>query len=412
MTDHLYHRYVDKSILTALSDTPAVFVMGPRQSGKTTLVKSIIDKSWQYITLDDQTQLTIAQNDPIGFIKNLPDRPVAIDEIQRQPNLLLTIKQIIDENRQSGKFLLTGSANALVLPQISDSLAGRVESIMLNTLSENEINQSNPSFLKKILNCQMPETKDIRIRKHIINRIITGCFPEAIKRKNQQRVRSWYKQYINALIQKDIKDIEHIDHPEKISKLLKLTTHYSAKLANFSDIGEKIGLNRITTKKYLGLLEQLFLLKQLPAWHTNNYKRLIKTPKLHLTDTGLICAIRNISTEYLSTNPGELGALLESFVYNELNKQATWFEEDLSFYHYRDKDKNEIDIIIENSANECFAIEVKASATLTQKDFSGLTRFKNIAGQRFKLGILLYDGDHGTAFGDNLFAIPLATLWS
>ena len=233
-----------------------------------------------------------------------------------------------------------------------------------------------------------------------------------MRRNTESRIKAWYKQYINSLIQKDIKEIERIDHPEKMLKLLKLTAYYSAKLVNFSELGDKLSLDNVTVKKYLGLLEQLFLLKPLSAWHTNEYKRLVKTPKLHLVDTGLICAVRDISCDYLRDHPEELGSLLESFVINELQKQAAWIDEDLLFYHYRDKDKLEVDCIIENSRGKCFAVEVKASATLTSKDFQGLKRFKEVAKGNFKLGVLLYDGDHVTSFGDGLFAVPLGALWA
>lgn len=407
-----YERYVTNNIKIALDDTPVVFLMGARQSGKTTLIKSLINQTgWIYINLDDQTQLNIAKADPVAFIRNLNSMHVAIDEIQRLPELLLAIKQSVDDNRSPGRFLLTGSANALVLPKVSDSLAGRVETILLNPLSECEIKNIPPSFLKKLINSEPPVTNIYDSKTYLFERIISGCFPEPIQRKTKGRVRAWYKQYINSLIQKDIKEIEYIDQPDKMLKLLKLTAYYSGKLTNFTEIGNKLDLNRLTIKKYVGLLEQLFLLKQLPAWHSNEYKRLVKTPKLHLNDTGLICAIRNIDVDYLLHHPQEIGSLLETFVINELQKQAAWLEEDVYFYHYRDKDKLEVDCVIENSMGDCFAVEIKASATLTSKDFNGLKRLQAIAKKRFKFGVLLYDGDKTMAFGDKLFALPIAALW-
>lgn len=408
-----YKRYTAKNIETALYDTPVVFLMGARQSGKTTLVNSLINQDgWTYINLDDQTQLAVAQEDPVSFIKNLNAKHIAIDEIQRLPKLLLAIKQSVDENRSPGRFLLTGSANALVLPKVSDSLAGRVETILLNPLSECEIKNIQPSFLKKLINSELPIVKVSEGKSYLLERITYGCFPEPIQRETNRRVRAWYKQYINSLIQKDIKEIEYIDHPDKMLKLLKLTAYYSGKLTNFTEIGHKLGLNRLTVKKYVGLLEQLFLIKKLPAWHSNEYKRLVKTPKLHLSDTGLICAIRDIDDDYLLHHSGELGSLLETFVINELQKQAVWLEQDVTFYHYRDKDQLEVDCIIENSRGDCFAVEVKSSATLTQKAFSGLKRLKNIDKEHIKFGVLLYGGDKTVSFGDNLFAVPIDALWS
>lgn len=412
MNPQHYKRYSSKIVKEALLDTPVVFVMGARQSGKTTLVQSLTNKTWRFINLDNQTQLNLIKEDPIGFIKALTDEHIAIDEIQRLPELLLAIKQSVDSNRKPGRFLLTGSANALVLPKVSDSLAGRIESILLSPLSECEINNTKPSFLSTILNAKAPtKIKNVTDKKYLIQRLVTGCFPEPIQRKTKQRTKAWYKQYIHSLIQKDIKELDHIDHPEKMLKLLKLTAYYSAKLVNFTEIGGKLNLNNETTKKYIQLIEQLFLLKQLPAWHSNEYKRLIKTPKLHLSDTGLACAVRDIDEEYLASHPAEIGPLLETFVIKELQKQAAWLDQDISFYHYRDKDKVEVDCIIENARGDCFAVEVKASATLQPEDFQGLKRFKTITKNRFKIGILLYDGEQTMPFGEGLFAVPISALW-
>jgi len=406
-----YPRYSLSKIQEALLDTPVTFVMGPRQCGKTTLVKTLLNDDWQYINLDDQTQLSIAKADPVGFIRNATASRIAIDEIQRVPELLLAIKQAVDENRVPGRFLLTGSSNALLLPTVSDSLAGRIEAIPLSTLSECEIKNVPPSFLQKLMNQTPPETKHVRIKKELIDRLLTGCYPEPLQRSSERRVMAWYKQYISALVQKDIKEIAQINHPEKMHKLLKMTAYYSGKLVNFTDFGNKLSLDKETIKKYMSLLEYLFLLYKLPAWHSNHAKRIIKTPKLHLTDTGIIASIREIDQSYLLRNPNVMGELLETFVINELKKQSQWLEQELTFYHYRDKDKVEVDCVIESSNGDCYAIEIKAAATLSEKDFTGLKRLQNIAGDRFKIGILLYDGDHTSAFSDRLFSVPLGALW-
>jgi predicted AAA+ superfamily ATPase len=379
-----------------------------------TLITETGADNWTFITLDDQAQFEIARADPVGFIRNLPPTRIALDEVQRLPELFVSIKQAVDELRTPGRFLLTGSANALLLPRLSDSLAGRMESIRLMTLSECEIRGRQPSFLTKLLNQEAPSTQDTRVRDHLLLRLVTGCFPEPLQRSSERRSQAWYQQYLSTLIQRDIRDLTHIDHPDLMAKLLKLTAFYAGKLVNLTELGGKLGLDRLTIKKYMALLEQLFLVEQLPAWHSNEYKRLVKTPKLHSVDTGMMCAARGLNRERLLKQPSDFGLVLESFVYNELRKQAVWIEEPLNFYHYRDKDKVEVevDVIIENAMGDCFAIEVKAAATLSGKDFSGLKRFQSVAGDRFKIGVLLYDGDHTTAFGDNLYAVPVGALWS
>ena len=411
----MYQRYCIANIQEALSDTPVVFIMGPRQTGKTTLVKTLTQTNhanWEYLTFDDQTLFNVAKTDPVSFIRNLPKKNIVLDEIQRLPELFISIKQTVDENRTPGRFLLTGSANALLLPRLSDSLAGRLESVQLPPLSECEIQDRTPSFLTKLLDLTIPTARVTRIHDYLLERIVSGCFPEPIQRGSERRRSAWYQQYTNTLIQRDIRDLEHIDQPRTLHKLLKLTAYYSGRLINLTELGNKLKLSRTTTKKYMALLEQLFLVEQLPAWHTNEYKRLIKTPKLHSIDTGVMCAMRGLSKARLRKQRDEFGVLLETFVYNELRKQALWIEQPLYFYHYRDKDQVEIDVIIENADGDCFAIEIKASATLNTKDFTGLKRFRHIAGERFKLGILLYDGDHTTAFSDQLYAVPIGALWS
>ncbi len=197
-----------------------------------------------------------------------------------------------------------------------------------------------------------------------------------------------------------------------MTKLLKALCLYSGKLINYTELGGKLELHRTTVKKYTSLLEQLFLIENLPAWHTNSYKRLIKTPKIHIADTGIICSTRGLNSDKIKDNPDFLGPLVETFVFNELKKQSSFINEKLNFYHYRDKDGYEVDIVIENSFDEVIGIEVKAAASVNPKDLHGLNKLKEIAGKKFKLGILLYDGDHTSSFGDKLFAVPIASLWS
>lgn len=409
----MFKRFIESNVREALLDTPVVFIMGPRQSGKTTVVKHIIDINWVYITFDDVTQLHLAQSDPIGFIRNLPEgKSIVLDEVQRLPELFVSIKQAVDENRKPGRFLLTGSANALLLPKLSDSLAGRMETVALMTLSEYEFLNRTPSFLNLVLQGKAPQTDEIRIRSYMMKRIVTGSFPEPIQRTKSSRITAWYREYIQTLIQKDIRDLGDITHYDEMMRLLEVMALFSGKLINFTAVGEKVGLNRATVKKYLLLLEQLFLMDTLPAWHTNAYKRLIKTPKVHLLDTGLICALRSIEENKLAEHPELYGALLETFIFNELKKQASFSGERLRFSHYRDKDQVEVDILIENSFDEIIAIEIKAASTITKKDLLGIKKVKEVAKEKFKMGIILYDGDHTTSFGEKLFAVPLASLWA
>ena len=407
----MFPRFSDRLVREALADTPVVFVMGARQVGKTTLVKDLIDDSWEYITFDDMAQAEVARADPVGFVRNLPPKRIALDEVQRVPDTLLAIKQAVDEDRTPGRFLLTGSANALLRPRVSGTLVGRMEAVRLAPLSECEITGRKPTFLDSLLREEAPVSGEVRVRDHLVRRIVTGCFPEPLRRASERRAAAWYRQYVNTLIQRDVADLPGIGHVEAMTRLLRLTAVLSGQLVNLTHVGGRLGLNRVTAKKYLALLEQLFLVERVPAWHAAEFTRLVRTPKLHAADTGMMCAVRGIGRRRLVRSPADLGSLLESFVYNELRKQALWVDEPLAFHHYRDKDKVEVDVVIESASGGCYGIEVKAAASLRAGDFLGLRRLRRVAGSRFRMGVLLYDGDHTTAFGAGLFAVPLGALW-
>ncbi len=407
----MYKRNVRNKIITSLKDTPVVMVAGPRQCGKTTLVKQIMAEDSVYITLDDVNQLAFAKSDPLGFIRNFNNRCVIIDEIQRVPELFLPIKQSIDENRLPGRFLLTGSTNAMALPQVADSLAGRLEVIPLLPLAECEIQGNYSHFLEKILTGKIPETKQIRIREQLINKVLTGGFPEALLRTETNRRISWFNQYILSIVQKDMQDLGQIDHVSIMPRLIQMIANQAGCLVNYTEVSNALGLSRQTVARYLQLLEQLFIFQELPAWNRNDNKRLIRTPKVHLVDSGLLCALRRMNTEKIHRNPEIFGNLVESYVLCELQRLASWHDEPLYFSHYRDKDQTEVDIVLETISGDVIGIEVKSSATLKKDHFQGLQRLKKVAGEKFLMGILLYDGDHSNAFEENLFAAPLGVLW-
>ena len=409
----MYERHSAVAVKTALADTPVVFIMGPRQSGKTTLAKSLIDDAWEYISLDDPQQLELIQADPSGFIRNLEKEHTVLDEIQRMPELFVIIKQSVDENRKPGRFLLTSSANALLRPRLTDTLVGRIETIMLPPLSEGELSGTEPSFLRKVLDCEPPRTREIRVRNHLLQRVVTGCFPAAVQQAgNAARAADWSLQYVNDLATKEVRNFEEIRHPERMIDLLRLISMQTGQLVNYAELGRKLNLNQVTVRKYLALLGQLFLAGKLRGWSLNKGRRLIKAPKMHVADTGLACATRKLTEEKLLQQPKAFGLLAESFAYNELRKQAAWIDGLLSFYHYRDTNGNEVDVIIEDGEGGLFGVEVKSTTSLAPKDRRGLEHFKADAGERFRFGTLLHDGDHTSCFGDRLFAVPMAALWS
>ncbi|MCP4627056.1 MAG: ATP-binding protein [bacterium] len=405
----MYPRFVEQQIKEALGDTRVVLLTGPRQAGKTTLVQRLAGKNMPFFTLDNATTLDAAKRDPVGFIRNL-DRAI-IDEVQRVPELLLAIKENVDNDQRPGRFILTGSANLMTLPRIADSLAGRMEMVRLLPLSQSEIQGVKPTFLDRVLKGEVPAIRTPVLADKLLETVLAGGFPEAIKRKTWNRRQAWHLNYIDALIHRDVKDIAQIDKIQQLHALLQMVSHYNGQLVNYSGIGASLDINHTLTRKYLGILEQLFLIHKLNPWYSNQLKRLTKTPKLHFVDTGLLAALQGISIDKLQTDRQLFGPLLETFVLTELLKLASWSGDRLEFSHCRDKEKNEVDIIIRNRSGFIVGIEVKASATVTTADFKGLHKLAAACKSRFSLGLVLYDHDKIIPFGDRLYAVPVSAIW-
>lgn len=391
----------------AMRDTPVVLINGPRQSGKTTLVKEY-SSSLPYFTLDDDNLLNAVKQDPIGFINQL-DKAI-IDEIQRAPELLRAIKFSIDNNRKAGRFLLTGSANLLALPQIGDSLAGRMEILTLLPLSLSEIERRDNHFLNYAANQSWPHQAPSFNPSEIMVRALTGGYPEMLARQDPKRREAWSKSYIRAIVERDVKDISSIEKLVEMPRLLEVLAEQSGKLTNFTQIGGQLNLDTKTTQKYVGLLETLFLVHQLRPWHDNTLSRILKTPKIYFIDSGLLACLNRTTMGSFATDKTVFGALLETWVYGELLKTMTMTEDPWNIYYYRDKDKVEVDFVLENHARKIIGVEVKASQTVSNQDFRGLRKLATITHNNWLSGIVLYNGNTCLPFGDNLWAIPFSLL--
>jgi predicted AAA+ superfamily ATPase len=407
---HFIQRFSSEPVALALTDTPVVMVIGPRQCGKTTLVRQFVDKGRQYVTLDDDTVLEAARSDPAGFVRGVDS--VAIDEVQRAPELLRAIKRSVDSDRRAGRFLLTGSANILTLPQVSESLAGRMEVVSLMPISRAEITGKKPAFLKTALAGKLVKPDTAMIGDELVHAVLVGGYPEMLRRDNSRRRQSWARNYVRAIVERDVRDIAEVEKLDQVPRLLQILAHHSGQLANFSQIGGQLGLDAKTTQRYTGILEQLFLVHRLPPWCRNQLKRLIKTPKLHFLDSGLLAALLGLTAERIAKDRSAFGALLETFVFSEVVKQTAWCEEGYTLHHYRDKDQDEVDIILEDERGAKLGIEVKASATVYASDFRGIRKLLNSCGDELKLGVVLYDGTDIVPFGDRIFAAPISCLWS
>lgn len=412
MTAIHHPRYLQKQVLDALNDTPVVCTLGPRQVGKTTLARQL-QPGRSYISFDDTTLLAAARFDPIGFVAGLPEQ-VTLDEVQRVPELLMAIKLAVDNDRRPGRFILTGSANLLLLPGVQESLAGRMEVIYLHPLSEQEKHHSDHSLLERLLSD--------RIRPAISGQpppvaglaeaVVWGGYPEPNTR-TEPRARQWFRQYLNAIIQRDVHDIANIRDGDELLRLLQLIALRTGNLINVSNLAQDTGLQRDTIGRYLSVLERLFLIRTLPAWHRNAAKRLIKAPKIHVVDSGLGCALANLKTPDWQRPDNAFGGMLESFVVQQLVCQAGWVDPELRFSHYRDKDQLEVDLVIEQD-DRLWGVEVKKAASLQSRDGRGLARLAEQAERNWRGGILLYTGTNILPLADlpNTFAVPMDWLWN
>jgi predicted AAA+ superfamily ATPase len=400
-------RQLKRRIELAMQDTPVVLINGPRQAGKTTLVKEY-SPALPYYTLDDVNVLNAVKQDPVGFINQL-DKAI-IDEIQHAPELLRTIKLSVDQNRQPGRFLLTGSANLLALPQIGDSLAGRMELLTLLPLSCAEIQRRENHFINYAENQSWPNQTTRLEHFDMMSQAMTGGYPEMLTRPTVERRNAWAKSYIKAIVERDVKDISSIEKLVEMPRLLEVLAQQSGKLTNFTQIGGQLNLDTKTAQKYVGLLETLFLVHQLRPWHSNALNRIIKTPKVHFLDSGLLASLNRITTKSINADKTSFGPLLETWVYGELLKMTTMEEEPWHIYYYRDKEQVEVDFVLENDARKIIGVEVKASQTILSQDFRGLRKLAGLADKNWISGIVLYNGDKCLSFGDNLWAIPFSLL--
>jgi len=410
--DGYIYRHITPALNDALADTPVVCLLGPRQCGKSTLARRCQpDRS--YITLDDRNYLELARQDPEGFLEGLP-HPVTIDEIQRVPELTLAIKRSVDRDRQAGRFLLTGSANLLQLPRLADSLAGRMECLYLQPLTEAEKEGAPGDFLRRwlagALKPELPGRSD-REQFALPHRLVAGGYPEACFRK-PQRARRWQRQYLQSIIERDIRDVAEVKDGADVAQLLEYLANQSASLLNISATANALGHVRKTIERYLEILERLFLIRRLPAWHSNRGKRLVKTPKVHLCDSGLAASLSDLRPEQWNLERKRFGHLLESFVVQQFVAMGHWTEIEPRFWHYRDKDQVEVDLVME-IGNQIWGVEVKAAASINAKDGHGLQRLGRIAGPRFQGGLVLYDGDAVLPIDreQNIMAAPLEKLW-
>jgi len=410
-----FQRNIQFKLEQALSRNPVTLLLGARQTGKTTAMRALaLSRNYNYVSLDDLRHLTEAKSDPMGFIQRIP-KPVIIDEVQRAPDLFLSIKHFVDqpEQRINGLFVLTGSANPFFIPEVGDSLAGRIEVLTLYPLSQGEIENVHETFIDTVFkDGQMPSIKFKPLsREKLFNKILVGGYPLA-QNKSWDDTYNWFDNYLNTLIQKDISDLTRLENSSVIPRLLRAFVARSGQLLNIAELGIKSKIPSTSVNRYIKLLETLFLIYQLDSWHTTIARRALKAPKAYLIDSGLLGYLKSETLEKVLQDPQEMGHVLENFIVSELKKQQTWCQDRVSLHHFRTASQIEVDVVLERSDGQIVGIEVKSNSHVDRHDIKGLECLRAETGSSWHRGIVLYTGNEIFPLSDTITALPINALWS
>jgi predicted AAA+ superfamily ATPase len=406
-------RSLTPRVVEALSDTRVVVVLGARQVGKSTLVGEIAraDLGAEVLTLDDAATREAAASDPSGFIIDRAT-PLVIDEVQRVPDLLLAIKARVDRDPRPGQYLLTGSANILTAPRIADALTGRAEYLRLGPFTQSELHGAGETFVADVLDGRWPAvTQTSPGRRAYVELLATGGYPEARERNETRRAR-FFASYLDTIIQRDLSSIARVHDQENVRRLLSAIAATSASLMNVDSLARDLALPSSTIRSHVSLLETLFLTARLEAWSTNLLNRTIKTPKVFIADSGLLCHLLGVGSERLVADGNLSGPVFETFVTTELLRQTAWQEDPPRLFHFRDRDGREVDVVIERRDGSIAGVEVKTAASVSASDFRGLVHLRDKLGSRFRAGIVLYAGERTLPFGDRMAAVPISALWA
>ncbi len=408
----MFQRWLTGRLCRLLEMFPVVFLQGARQVGKTTLAQQLISEGvlGHYRTMDDPAVLLSARKDSVGFVESLPERTV-IDEVQYAPEILPAIKQRIDRQRTPGTFLLTGSANPLTLPRVSESLAGRMAIATLYPLSQGEIAGQQENWLQSVFEGTVKPISASLETSLLWEHIVKGGYPNAVAISDSTVRAEWYHAYLTTLVSRDLREIANIERAVELPRLLQMVAVLSGRLLNVASLSREMGIPQTTLHRYLALLETLFLVVRVPAWYANLGKRLLKSPKILLNDSGLCAHLLNADARRLIQESLLRRQILETFVGMELLKQIGFTGARVSLYHLRTDKGVEVDFVLEDSQGQLVGVEVKSSATVSADDFRGLKAFRQLVGERFRVGIVFYLGTHTLPFGEGFWAQPVSALW-
>lgn len=408
-------RYLKNKLLAALRVNPVVFLNGPRQAGKSTLVHQIAKDAFpaEYVTFDSATQMSAAAAAPEAFLRERKGSLI-IDEVQLVPEIFRVLKAVVDELRQTktnkltGRFLLTGSANIMALPKLSAPLVGRMSVLTLYPFSGAEVMQGKGDFIDRLFACNFSTDRE---KASLIDVIQAATFPELSGAGQNERA-IWFEGYITTILQRDVRALAEIEKLSALPNLLRIFANRAGGLVNDAEIARNAGLNPVTARNYKTLLKMLFLTFEISPWYRNIGKRLVKSPKGYIIDTLLLCHLMQYTLSDLKTNRPELfGHVVENFVATELLKLIASSEQKIELLHFRTSDNKEVDFVLEKPTGQLAGMEVKKRSSVDKSDFKGLEELQRFSGKDFACGIVLYQGKDVVPFGSKLWAVPIANLW-
>lgn len=404
------HRWADAFVDSLLDEEPAILLEGPRGSGKSTLLRAITERRGATVLdLDDDGVLRLIREDP-GAALAAPGL-VAIDEFHRAPEVLSVVKRVVDREGGAGRFLLAGSVSSFLLPPGTETLTGRAHRTSLMPLAVAEICGARDRWLADLLAAEEPASFQTTMqRSEVFDVVVAGGYPGALRRTTATQRTRWFSSYLATVADRDLPELIDMRHPGALSRLYRLVAQRTSGTAVNTELARALDLSEPTVASYRRLLERVYLTTELPGWTVGISAKAGHRPKIHVTDTGLAAGALSLSARRLATSPLG-GAFIESFVVNELMRQASSIDEAISFAHFRDRSGIEVDIIVERPDGTVLAIEVKSARSVSGHDARGLAFLRERLGDRFRNGILLHTGPITARLGERIWAMPIAALW-
>lgn len=411
------HRFAQELVEETLADTPITVIQGARQVGKSTLARQVVaGRVATVVSLDATAVYQAAQADPDAFVRQTPELLV-IDEVQRVPQLVMAMKDAVEEDRRPGRFLITGSANLLEIPGTQESLAGRAETVVLYGLSRGELSGQREDFVDLLMAGEVDTLRQRTsslTRENYLEVVCAGSYPEPLTRTGRRR-NAWFDNYLDRIVTRDARDLSRLQHLDRLPTLLRLLAANNAGEVVKHRLAVDASIPAGSVDAYLDLLQTLYLTHHIPAWGNNLTGRVVGRPKAALLDTGLAARLANVTPAAMvpGKQPSDVaGGLFEAFVAGELRRQMVWAETDARLFHFRDRNGLEVDLVLEDSRRNVAGLEVKAARSVEKSEFRGLAALRDKLGDRFTLGVLLYSGPQPLPFGDRLWALPFSALWS